>query len=101
MSEAKHTPGEWYVTGSRLTGAQFAAAQHLQTVQVQAEALTALQAKCDLLSASLKQRDGLVDQLVAALKGLIADAECFEPHLRNKCLLDDARDALAAAGEAS
>lgn len=67
---------------SDLAGAQFAAKQHLQTVQAQAERITALEAKCDLLAernaaltesnillaASLKQADGKVDRLVEALK---------------------------------
>ena len=78
-----------------LTGAQFAAKQHLHTVQVQAEALAALQAKCDLLSASLKQADEVRDGLVAALQGLLRDA------VRHTNEYDVACDALRAAGVAS
>ena len=77
-----------------LTGAQFAAAQHLHTVQVQADALAALRVERDLLSASLKQRDGLVDQLVAALKNA-------HPYVTSDAARIEIGAALASAGETS
>ena len=77
-----------------LTGAKFAAAQHLHTVQVQAEALTALQAKCALLSASLKQVDGVRDGLVAALREIANNAPSNQASVGVI-----ARAALIAAGE--
>lgn len=77
-----------------LVGAQFAAAQHLHTVQVQADALAALRVERDLLSASLKQRDGLVDQLVAALKNA-------HPYVTSDAARIEIGAALASAGETS
>ena len=77
-----------------LTGVQFAAAQHLHTVQVQAEALAALRVERDLLSASLKQSDEVRDRLVKALR----EINRIDQHRQSSAGVI-ARDALRAAGE--